>query len=153
MWLSVVIPVTCCYSWHGRKSAKEDESTMVYEQMTASANRCWLWVENNLNHTVSKSQAPSCEIICKQEGMIITTIFTAFLRTLNSFTGLQCSNNYIVVRGQRCHSPARYLMFMKCTNYIWSKNCPSVLKLVFHAAVQEAPFTQICVNDSVGTPW
>jgi hypothetical protein len=62
--------------------------------------------------------------------MITTTIFTAFLRTLNSFTGLQCRNNYIAVRGQLCHSSAGYLIFMKCINYIWSKNCPSVLKLL-----------------------
>ena len=91
-------------------------------------NRCWLWVENKWNHIVSKSQAPLCEIICKQESMITTTIFTAFLWTLNSFTALQCRNNYIVVGGQLCHLSARYLIFMTCMNYIWSKNRPSVLK-------------------------
>jgi hypothetical protein len=146
VWLSVIIPVTCCYSWYGRKSAKEHDSTMVYEQLTASANRCWLWVENNWNHTVSKSQAPSCEIISKQEGMITTTIFTAFLRTLNSFTGMQCSNNYIVVRGQLCHSSAGYFMFMKCTNYIRSKNCPKCVKTCVSCSCTGSTFyTNLCV--------
>ena len=45
--LGVIISVTCCYSWHGRKSAKQDYSAMVYEQLIASTDRCPLWVENN----------------------------------------------------------------------------------------------------------
>lgn len=145
MWLGVIIPVTCCYSWHGRKSAKDDDSAMVYEQSTASTNRCWLWVENNWNHTVSNSQAPSCEITCIQESMITATIFTSFLRTLNSFNGLQCKHNYIVVGGQLCHSSARYLIFMKCINYIWSKNCPSVLKLLIIQCSGSTFYTNLCV--------
>jgi len=153
VWLGVIIPVTFRYSWHGRKNAKEDDSAMVYKQLTSSTNRCWLWVENNWNHVVSKSHAPLCEIICKQESMITTTIFTA----QHYFsTGLKCRNNHIVVRGQLCHSSARYLIFMKRINYIWSKNCPSVLKLLIKNCFMQLYqkhllHKSVCVTDSVGT--